>query len=161
VSGHAPEPPSWHESAIHGLLAAARDALRLEVEALESATALRVVGHILPGEPLRGILQVAADIDADLIVVGTHRRSSVRRFMLRSVAERVLRQAHCPVLVAMRRDHARLVEESVIEPPCSDCLAARARPDKRSGWCQRHSRIQLRSHIYEPSDRRPPVTLVD
>ncbi|WP_343674983.1 universal stress protein [Paraburkholderia heleia] len=45
------------------------------------------------------IQQAAADWHADLIVMGTHGRRGVRRLMLGSVAERVLRCARCPVLL--------------------------------------------------------------
>jgi nucleotide-binding universal stress UspA family protein len=146
------------ESRVHELLAQAREELRTRVEGLESTRAIRVSGHIRPGAAVRGILQVAADIDADLIVVGTHKRTGVRRFMLGSVAERVLREAHCPVLVAMRKDHPLAAREGVIEPPCLDCLEIRAQTDDTVRWCERHSRPGLRLHSYEPSDlRRPPA----
>ncbi|KWK49259.1 universal stress protein UspA [Burkholderia stagnalis] len=45
------------------------------------------------------ILIVAKEIDADLIVMGTHGRRGFRRLVLGSVAERVLRRAACPVLL--------------------------------------------------------------
>ena len=51
------------------------------------------------GSPAVTIAQVAAEQQADLVVVGTHGRSGLDRFMLGSVAERVVRQAPCPVLV--------------------------------------------------------------
>jgi len=49
------------------------------------------------------IERVAADWHADLIVMGTHGRRGVRRLMLGSVAERVLRLARCPVLLVPLR----------------------------------------------------------
>ncbi|WP_028214110.1 universal stress protein [Paraburkholderia mimosarum] len=45
------------------------------------------------------IERIAADWHADLIVMGMHGRRGVRRLMLGSVAERVLRLARCPVLL--------------------------------------------------------------
>jgi hypothetical protein len=138
------------------MLAQAREELRTRVEALESTTALRVSGHIRPGAPVRGILQVAAEIAADVIVVGTHKRMGARRFMLGSVAERVLREAHCPVLVAMRKDYPLVAQEGVIEPPCLECLEIRTQTNNAVEWCERHSRPRLRLHAYEPSDLRSP-----
>jgi nucleotide-binding universal stress UspA family protein len=49
------------------------------------------------------ILDRAASTAADLIVLGTHGRSGFQRFMLGSVAEKVLRRAVCPVLVVPPR----------------------------------------------------------
>lgn len=44
------------------------------------------------------ICQMAEDLDADLIVMGTHGRTGISHAFLGSVAERTLRQAPCPVL---------------------------------------------------------------
>ena len=37
--------------------------------------------------------------EADLLVIGTRGRTCLKHFFLGSVVERVIRQAHCPVLV--------------------------------------------------------------
>jgi len=44
------------------------------------------------------IVRVAAELSADLIVMGTHGRSGLDRLLLGSVADRVIRAAPCPVL---------------------------------------------------------------
>jgi nucleotide-binding universal stress UspA family protein len=46
-----------------------------------------------------GIVAEASTEGAELIVVGSHGRTGVRRALIGSVAEKVLRLAHCPVLV--------------------------------------------------------------
>lgn len=51
------------------------------------------------GEPAPTILQVAADLKADLIVMGTHGRRGLNRVAMGSVAEAVVRDARVPVLV--------------------------------------------------------------
>jgi nucleotide-binding universal stress UspA family protein len=51
------------------------------------------------GDPGHEIADLAADQQADLIVMPSHGRRGLRRVLLGSVAERVLRLAHCPVLV--------------------------------------------------------------
>jgi nucleotide-binding universal stress UspA family protein len=50
------------------------------------------------GDPRDQIVQTAKEVGADLIVMGTHGRRGVKRALLGSVAEGVLRHAHCPVL---------------------------------------------------------------
>jgi len=50
------------------------------------------------GEPRDEILRLAEAEDVDLIVMGTHGRKGASRMLLGSVAERVVRGAHCPVL---------------------------------------------------------------
>jgi nucleotide-binding universal stress UspA family protein len=54
---------------------------------------------LLVGIPEDGILEAAEETKAAVIVLGTHGRAGLDRFRLGSVAEAVLRKAHCPVLV--------------------------------------------------------------
>lgn len=51
------------------------------------------------GDPRILISQVAEQLAADLIVMGTHGRRGISRLLLGSVAEYVARTAHCPVLL--------------------------------------------------------------
>jgi nucleotide-binding universal stress UspA family protein len=48
--------------------------------------------------PDLGLLQVARDRRADLIVLGTHGRTGLQHIRLGSTAERVVQNADCPVL---------------------------------------------------------------
>jgi nucleotide-binding universal stress UspA family protein len=50
------------------------------------------------GSPDRVVLELAAERSADLIVMGTHGRTGLAHAFLGSVAERVAREADCPVL---------------------------------------------------------------
>ncbi len=64
----------------------------------------RIVEIAPPGEDVAQRIQLAAaECGADLIVMGTHGRRGFRRLVLGSVAERVLRSAHCPVLLIPAR----------------------------------------------------------
>jgi len=58
-----------------------------------------VTAELKHGVPAEVILDTAKEAGFDLVVVGTHGRRGVKRFLLGSVAERVIRHAHCPVLV--------------------------------------------------------------
>lgn len=55
--------------------------------------------HVTHGEPITEILRLAEQEHADLLVIATHGRTGVKHFFLGSVVERVIRHAHCPVLV--------------------------------------------------------------
>jgi nucleotide-binding universal stress UspA family protein len=58
------------------------------------------VRHILlEGEPATEIVQFARENGMDLIVMGTHGRSGLERLLMGSVAEKVMREAPCSVLV--------------------------------------------------------------
>ncbi len=50
------------------------------------------------GDPATGILQVAQERECNLIVMGTHGRTGLGRLLMGSVAEKVVREAGCPVL---------------------------------------------------------------
>jgi len=47
----------------------------------------------------KGIIEFAETNDVDLIVMSTHGRTGVGRFLLGSIVERVIRQSSCPVMV--------------------------------------------------------------
>ena len=49
--------------------------------------------------PAFEIAQLATDLEADLVIVGTHGRRALSRLVLGSVAEVAVRLAPCPVLV--------------------------------------------------------------
>jgi len=54
--------------------------------------------HILKGTPYEEILKFAVDNKADLIVIGTHGRKGLDKALFGSTAEKVVRDAPCPVL---------------------------------------------------------------
>ena len=53
---------------------------------------------LLEGMPAQSIVDHADEVDADMIVMGTHGRSGFKRFLLGSTTERVVRTATTPVL---------------------------------------------------------------
>ena len=53
---------------------------------------------VILGRPAHEIVQLAAQENADLIVIATHGESGWHRFVFGSVAEKVVRHADCPVL---------------------------------------------------------------
>jgi nucleotide-binding universal stress UspA family protein len=97
VSGAMPLPPPRAEAApgIRESLAVLAAGVR------ESGIECQTV-HV-DGNPGDEIVDYATKIGADLIVMGTHGRGGLRRLLLGSVAEKVLRAACCPVLVVPLR----------------------------------------------------------
>ncbi|WP_435318889.1 universal stress protein [Haloarchaeobius sp. TZWSO28] len=54
--------------------------------------------HIVRGSPAEQILATIEDGDVDLVVLGSHGRSGIDKFLMGSVSERVVRQSPVPVL---------------------------------------------------------------
>jgi nucleotide-binding universal stress UspA family protein len=111
---------------------------------------LKIVSHARVDSPVLGIVQLASDLGADLIVVGTHGRQGIARVLMGSVAESTVRHAQCPVLVIPPPGGVAPVK---IEPPCSMCLRARADSGGRELWCEQHRERHGRRHTYHQSDR--------
>jgi nucleotide-binding universal stress UspA family protein len=59
--------------------------------------------HIRCGRPHQEIIGLARELDADLIVLSTRGHSGLKHLLLGSTAERVVRGAPCPVLIAGKR----------------------------------------------------------
>ena len=58
----------------------------------------------VPGHPAHAIVDAATAGGYDLLVLGTHGRTGLSRTLIGSVAERVVRHAHCPVLTVRSRE---------------------------------------------------------
>jgi nucleotide-binding universal stress UspA family protein len=76
---------------------AARSALDSTLKRLEGR-GVQVQGVLRDGVAWEEIEHVANDIDADVIVIGTHGRRGIARALLGSVAENVIRTTYRPVL---------------------------------------------------------------
>lgn len=96
--------PTAHSSGVlsEDLLSASPDAGALLEEArlsLGTRDDISVEGIAREGDPAAVMLEVARDARADLIVIGRRGRDFAARALLGSVAERVVNQAPCDVLV--------------------------------------------------------------
>ena len=111
----------------------------------------RVVCHLRIEAAAEQIAQLAADLDAELVVVGTHGRRGVSRLLLGSVAEATVRLSPCPVLVVRPKAIPQVLAS--IEPPCPRCLEAREKSEGRAYWCEQHSERHGQRHTYHQSDR--------
>ncbi len=70
----------------------------------QRAPNVQITPHLLQGTPADTIAEFARDSGAHLIVIGTHGRRGFRRFLLGSVAERVVRISSVPVLTVPLED---------------------------------------------------------
>ena len=88
-------PTAWDGRGREKALAAAREGL----EALIPDGQKDVHVNVVLGDSVGEILRVAAKQEVDLVILGTHGRRGLRRLLLGSVTELVIRSATCPVLV--------------------------------------------------------------
>jgi universal stress protein A len=70
-----------------------------------AAQRLAAIQHeiiVTSGDPATKILEIAESLKAGLIVIATHGRQGLPHFLLGSVAERIMREAPCPILTIRR-----------------------------------------------------------
>lgn len=77
----------------------ARRILEEQVKRIEAAGGTVAQSHLRPGAADREIVDLAEDVGAGLIVVGSRGLGGMRRVLMGSVSDSVVRHAHCPVLV--------------------------------------------------------------
>jgi nucleotide-binding universal stress UspA family protein len=107
----------------------------------------RLTTHIGVSDPRESIAQLASDLAADLVVIGTHGRRGVSRLLMGSVAESVVRTSPCQVLVVRPRG-AQTSRVPEIEPPCPQCVEARRASGGKDFWCAQHREHHDRRHTY-------------
>jgi nucleotide-binding universal stress UspA family protein len=100
----APGYPSYdvrNPSVVDQLREQAEDILNEQAEKIEQEGGQAAEKHLRIAERYRAqqIVQVAEDIGAGLIVMGSRGLSGMRRALMGSVSDSVVRHAHCPVLV--------------------------------------------------------------
>lgn len=117
---------------------------------------VRVIPHLRTDSPAFEVAQLAADLEADLVVVGTHGRRALARMLVGSVAELTVRLSPCPVLVV--RPKARPAPVPTIEPPCPRCVEARAASGGKELWCEQHRERHGQRHTYHQGDRMSAET---
>jgi len=126
-SEHAPAVPGGY-AAYEGYTARASSAFPARSQLLEDARVQlesrlqgmmrqagagpKVRAEAVWGDPLKEILRAAGEGDYDLIIMATHGRQGLSRFLLGSITEQVIRRAPCPVLAV----RAKVAEERLALP---------------------------------------------
>jgi nucleotide-binding universal stress UspA family protein len=86
--------------------------LRKELDQMPVPDArIQVERRLVEGNPATEILRAAEETHCDVIIMGSHGRTGLSRLLLGSVAEAVLRQAVCPVLI---------MKPSLPQPQCPE-----------------------------------------
>jgi len=99
--GYEPGPPSVRVQ----LAEKFRDEHR-KIQALKEASGLPEDGihaHLIQGPFIQKILEEADRLQADLLVIGSHGHGALYNLLMGSVAEGILRDSRCPVLVVPSR----------------------------------------------------------
>jgi nucleotide-binding universal stress UspA family protein len=76
--------------------------LDTQVEEIEAAGSSVAQTHLRVGKPDEEIVALGEELGAGLIVVGSRGRGRLRRALMGSVCDSVVRHAHCPVLVVRK-----------------------------------------------------------
>jgi nucleotide-binding universal stress UspA family protein len=84
---------------------------------------------VLDGVPYRAILDYVQDEGVDLVVMGTHGRTGLDRYLLGSVTERVVRAAPVPVLTVGPDDDTAVTDPDRAVAIARDALAAEGHDD--------------------------------
>jgi nucleotide-binding universal stress UspA family protein len=84
-----------------------RDLLGRQLDQLRDQTETRVEAHLRLGVPAPCIIEVAEEIEAGLIIMGSRGLGGIKRALMGSVADSVTCHAHCAVMVVRGEDKDR------------------------------------------------------
>ena len=126
--------------------------------ALGGMTGQSVAVHVRYGDAMLQIAELAADIGIDLIVLGSSKHPHWQNLVAGSLADKLLRHAPCPVLVADPKPAEARAQPPRVEPACPDCVRVRASSHGAQWWCSRHSTAgapSLHAHRYSYQQEIP------
>jgi nucleotide-binding universal stress UspA family protein len=104
---HVEEPPAAYGGGemYYGVPEPDNEALRLMLEAVvPTDPAVPYEHRLVMGDPASEITGLAESENVDMIVISTHGRTGLRRLLMGSVAESVVRHATCPVLTVRQAE---------------------------------------------------------
>jgi nucleotide-binding universal stress UspA family protein len=82
----------------------ARQLLDAEVEKVRAVGGTVAEAYLRMGSPAAEVVDLAQEVGVGLIVVGSRGLGGIRRALIGSVSDSVVRHAHCPVLVVRKED---------------------------------------------------------
>ncbi len=123
----------------------ARKQMAAMIDGMGVVTEIIPFSHVVVGNAQKELPRVADEVEADLIVLGTHGRRGVDRMLFGSVAEHVVRTAPCSVLTVRAKPPTAA---STIEAPCAECVAVAAKTEGKELRCSTHAKHHPRAHTY-------------
>ena len=96
-------PADEMERELEEAMGQAQSFLDREVEQVKGEGVSVADTHLVRGQPDREVVHLSEDIDAGLIVMGSRGLGGMRRALMGSVSDSVVRHAHCPVLVVRQQ----------------------------------------------------------
>jgi nucleotide-binding universal stress UspA family protein len=112
--------------------------------------------HLRQGQTVRELIQLATEVSAAFIVIGSHKGPHIKDWIVGSIVERLVGNAPFPVLVASPKP--KVTHEPVIEPPCPQCVQARSTSGGKSWWCERHAHHAKAAHTFSYQRELPFAT---
>jgi len=97
-----PDYPARFEEVLREQRRETREVLDEQVRRLEASEGVVNEAHLREGRADEEIVVLAEELGADLIVIGSRGLGGLRRVLVGSVSDSVVRHAHCPVLVARK-----------------------------------------------------------
>ena len=91
-----------YEEVSEGIGKEAQEILDNQVRKIEEAGGRVQEAHLLRGQKDQEIVRLSEEIGAGVIVMGSRGNRGVRRALMGSVSDSVVRHAHCPVLVVRK-----------------------------------------------------------
>ena len=109
-----------------------------KIDAISGMEDKLVVPHFRMGSVAREIAQLASDVHAELILVGTHDPPHIKSMVTGTIGEALHEIAPCPVLIAGPPRHRKARSVPEIEPPCPACVQMRFASRGAEWWCLAH-----------------------
>jgi nucleotide-binding universal stress UspA family protein len=149
---HVIHRPHLYERVLHRHAAADGELKNRALEHLRQSTSAAFTGlsvdhHVRIGTPAVELLACSRELNADLLVVGARKRAGLSDLLLGSTAERVLRKAEMPVLLARR---ALPAAPTCILAPTDFSDASRAALDEAVALARRWRARLVLLHVIEP-----------
>jgi nucleotide-binding universal stress UspA family protein len=85
----------------------ARQMLDAEVEKVRAVGGTVAEAYLRMGTPAAEVVDLAEELGVGLVVVGSRGLGGIRRALIGSVSDSVVRHAHCPVLVVRKEEPAQ------------------------------------------------------